>query len=154
VDPTEKELVATEPFELSQLGNLGLRATAPVDNTWVYLDGQLVHLATEEIIPFGIEVSYYHGRSGGERWSEGGRSRTVYLGEVPPGRYLLRFRTSGKTRPGSANEVPIRLEAQSRVFMASHALGFLVLLWLWPLLKGAIYLGFEKRRWAESDHAE
>lgn len=154
VDPTEKPLVATEPFELTTLGNLGLRATAPVDNTWLYLEGQLVHLATEEIIPFGIEVSYYHGLSGGERWSEGGRSRTVYLGEVPPGRYLLRFRTSGTTARGADNDVPIRVEAQSRVFMASHAFGFLVLLWLWPLLKGAIYLGFEKRRWAESDHAE
>jgi len=158
VDPAQKQLVSTEPFELTRLGSLALRATAPVDNAWLYLAGQLVHLPTEEVIPFGIEVSYYHGVSGGERWAEGGRSRTVYLGEVPAGRYVIRLRPSGppvrSARTGGARELPLRIEAQSRVFMTSHAFGFLVLLWLWPLLHGAIYLGFEKRRWAESDHAE
>lgn len=152
VNPSQKPVVTTEPFELTGAGNLQIRATAPVDNSWIYLGGQLVHLATDEVTHFGVEVSFYHGVSGGERWSEGGRSRTVYLGSVLPGRYLLRLRPEGP--PNADRTMDVRVEATSRVFLASHAVVVLVLLWLLPLLKGAMYLGFEKRRWAESDHAE
>jgi len=40
---------------------------------------------------FGLQSDYYHGVDGGERWSEGSRSRTVYVGRVPAGRYVLRL---------------------------------------------------------------
>jgi len=152
VDPSAKKPVATEPFELKRQGNLAIRASAPVDNSWLYLDGQLVHLATNEITRFGIEVSFYRGVTGGERWSEGGRDRTVYLGSILPGRYTIRLQPQGpKTRSKPMN---VRIVAKSRVFLMSHALIAFGLLWLLPLLKGATYMGFEKRRWSESDHAE
>jgi len=56
-----------------------------------------------------------------------------------------------KTRSKPMN---VRIVAKSRVFLMSHALIAFGLLWLLPLLKGATYMGFEKRRWSESDHAE
>ena len=40
------------------------------------------------------------------------------------------------------------------VFLPSHLLAFLLLLWAVPLWVGLKYFGFEHRRWQESDHAD
>ncbi|MEL6187699.1 MAG: hypothetical protein AAFU79_24015, partial [Myxococcota bacterium] len=57
---------------------------------------------------------------------------------------------------GSAKRPPraIRVEVVSDVFLGTHALLPLFLLWILPLLTALRYFGFEKRRWAESDFAE
>lgn len=148
---SSKTWVSTEPFTLAGRGNMGISATAPVSNSWLYLHGQLVHVRTNEIVPFGVEVSYYHGRSGGESWSEGSRRRTVFLGELLPGEYVMKLRPEWAR--GSPPSPSVRLVARSRVFLWSHLLMALFLLWILPGIATVQYLGFEKRRWAESDHA-
>ncbi|NJK88706.1 MAG: DUF4178 domain-containing protein [Myxococcales bacterium] len=149
--PGTGRTVSTETFELRGPGNFQISVRCPVTNTWLYVQGRLIDLGSHESRPFGAEVAHYRGVSGGESWSEGGQERTVYLGEVPSGTYQLELEPSWQA---SATPPPIfRVVAKSRVFLFSHFFIALVSLWVLPLLQIGVYLGFEKKRWSESDHA-
>lgn len=143
--------IQTEPFQLSGRSNLALRLTADVKNAWLFLDAELVDLATQKVRPFGIQVSYSSGYSGGSSWASGGKTRVVFMGDLPKGQYIVR----AKPEWGVDGPPPTRmtLEAREDVFIGSHAVVIFFLIWLLPLLKAMQYYSFEKRRWAESDHA-
>lgn len=72
---------------------------APVDNSWVYLDCALVNEDEEAVLDFSTEISYYHGRSDGESWSEGSREESVEFKLKEPGEY--RFLLLGQAGRGS-----------------------------------------------------
>jgi hypothetical protein len=139
----------SEPFRVEGQGNLQVRVSAPVSNSWLYLDSALIEEETGDIVSFDSEVSYYFGRSGGESWSEGGTTTKRYLGSIPPGQYVLRFAPKwerGK-RP-SGFEVTLR----RRVARFSHFLLAALALLAWPLMTGWRQFRFEMQRWSESDH--
>ena len=71
----------SEPFELGGGSNIRISAESPVNNSWVYLEGDLITDETGLVQSFPIEISYYYGVDGGESWSEGG-----------PGKILLTLR--------------------------------------------------------------
>jgi ribosomal protein S27E len=141
--------VVTEPFEVPRSGNVEARIDAPTDNSWVYVGAVLLEEATGQAYGFGLQSDYYHGVDGGERWSEGSRSRTVYVGRVPAGRYVLRLEPElerGKAPP----YYDIRL--RSGVPRFAHLMAVLVLLLLGPIALAISKARFEGRRWAESDY--
>lgn len=141
--------VVTEPFEVPHSGNVEARIDAPTDNSWVYVGAVLLEEATGQAYGFGLQSDYYHGVDGGERWSEGSRSRTVYVGRVPAGRYVLRLEPElerGKAPP----YYDIRL--RSGVPRFAHLMVVLVLLLLGPVALAISKARFEGRRWAESDY--
>ncbi len=141
--------VVTEPFEVPHTGNVEARIDAPTDNSWVYVGAVLLEEATGQAYGFGLQSDYYHGVDGGERWSEGSRSRTVYVGRVPAGRYVLRLEPElerGKAPP----YYDIRL--RSGVPRFAHLMAVLVLLLLGPIALAISKARFEGRRWAESDY--
>jgi hypothetical protein len=86
----------SEPFELTRDGNIRaeVRMTSPLENSWVGVQGDLVNQATQEVVSFYEEVSYYHGRDSDGSWSEGGQTGSVYLSRLPAGKYVLRTTTS------------------------------------------------------------
>jgi Domain of unknown function (DUF4178) len=146
----DQRLVFTDSFELGARRNVMIRIGAAVDNSWIYVAGDLVNEATGELQTFTGEVSYYHGFEGGESWSEGGRSRTFYLGAVKPGRYLIRLEV---LQPSAGAIDRLELEVRQNVFRFLHVLmallvigvpGLLLVLWQW---------WFERRRWSNSDYA-
>jgi ribosomal protein S27E len=147
---SEALTVVTEPFEIPHSGNIEARIDAPTDNSWVFVSAVLLEEATGQAYGFGLQSDYYHGVDGGESWSEGSRSRTIYVGRVPAGRYVLRLEPeieSGKAPP----YYDIRL--RSGVPRLAHLVFVLLLLLLGPIGLGISKARFEGRRWAESDYA-
>lgn len=128
--------------------NLEVRASAPVSNQWTYLSMMLVGPIGETETrgrEVGIEVSYYSGPD----WSEGSRSSSEVLGQVPGGKYVLQWRQD----PGSLYKGPVALEVRRDVALWRYPVCTFLLLMTVPgfvLLRSHL---FEKKRWEESDHA-
>jgi len=131
--------------------NLAVTVSAPVDNSWVGLDGALVSEQTGVAELFEVASSYYHGVDGGESWSEGGRTQTVYLSAVPPGSYVLRLapQWEGKRPPVNAVVVELRAGVMRWLYPGLALAAILVL----PLLMVFRVMAFETRRWQESMYA-
>jgi hypothetical protein len=139
----------TEPFVVSRRGTLQVKVQAPVNNSWLYLDGALINDETGSIDEFDVEVSYYSGSDSDGSWSEGDRSAVAYIRSVPPGRYVLRL--APQWQPGlqpSSYDVSVR----SRVPRFSQLFFLSILLFFWPIRVSWRSSRFESQRWSESDH--
>jgi hypothetical protein len=120
-----------------------------LENQWMSVGYALVNDDTGQTFEFARDVSYYHGVEDGEAWSEGSRSDSVTVPEVPAGRYFLRIEPEAE-RTGN----PVRYHV-TVVRDVATSLWFLVALVLLiiPPVRATINAGaFEQRRWAESDH--
>jgi hypothetical protein len=137
------------PFVVSTPGNLQIRVSAPVDNSWLYLGGALINDSTSEIDEFDVESSYYHGSDSDGAWTEGNPVASAYVGTVAPGKYVIRLAPQWDPahRPATyAIEVRSRVPRFHQVVLAFLALAF------WPILLTVRYIAFESRRWSTSDH--
>ena len=149
VSGSPEAAVFTDPFDINRPGNLEVRVQAPVDNSWLHLDGALINEETGAVDAFDLEVSYYHGRDSDGSWSEGGTSARSYLASVPSGRYVLRLAPQWETgrAPGSYD-----LRLRSRVPRFHHFVLAGLALCAWPLVLLWKHMRFEIERWSESDH--
>jgi hypothetical protein len=96
---------------------------APLNNAWmsveaavVRADGMVVHVAERSI-------EYYHGRSGGESWSEGSRSNSFLLKLPDPGKYTLFLRAVsafGNTTRANKASHSLKLEIMDRALPATR----------------------------------
>jgi hypothetical protein len=112
------------------------------------MDGALVSEETGVAELFEVASSYYHGVDGGESWSEGGRTQTVYLSAVPPGSYILRLAPQWEGRRPPVNAVAVELRAGvMRWLYPALALAAILAI---PLLMVFRVMAFETRRWQES----
>jgi hypothetical protein len=140
----------TEPFQVGGVGNLEVRVSTSVDNSWLYLDGALINEDTAALDEFELETSYYHGYDPEDgQWTEGSRKASTYLGRIPAGRYRLRLAPQWEAGnvPG-----PYQVDVKRQVprFYQFALAAFLVL--LWPLLLFVRFWSFEAARWSHSDH--
>jgi hypothetical protein len=137
------------PIFVPSRGNLEITVQAPVDNSWLYLDGALINEETGEIDELDLEVSYYHGSDSDGSWTEGGTQARRYVGSVAPGRYALRLEPQWDPahKPGG-----YELRVRSRVPRFYQALLAALAIGLWPLLVAWRQMRFEAERWSESDH--
>jgi len=62
------QVIFSEPFELRGWQNIRVSARANVDNSWLYIEGDLIDDATGEVQSFSMPVEYYHGVDNGESW--------------------------------------------------------------------------------------
>jgi len=145
-----KQTVFSEPFELKARQNIHVRCEAPgVNNSWAFVDGTLFNEETGVLVPFGIEVSYYHGVSGGESWSEGGRNSSAYLSAIPAGTYSLRL--AGQRSANSVGDISVEVHQGVPSWLHVGLLfGGLVLVAGWV---GFLSYCFESARWSESDYS-
>lgn len=142
----------SEPIEIKDgHQNLAVTLSAPVNNSWVGLEGALVSETTGVAELFLVESSWYHGVDGGESWSEGGRTDTVFLSAVPPGSYVLRLapQWDGKVPPVRAIDVRLRQGVMRWLYPGLALLAILLV----PLLMVLRMVAFESRRWQESMYA-
>jgi hypothetical protein len=141
----------SEPFDLAARENLKVTVESDITNTWLFVEGDLVHEETNVVHSFSVLAEYYQGVEGGEAWSEGSRSASAYLSAVGPGRHTLRLEF--QTGPsGGKSATTVRIEQG-----VPRALNFLLLLGgisFLPLVVGGFHVHFEKRRWEESDAAD
>lgn len=139
-------VIFTKPFSLTGGRNLMVDATADVNNNWVYVGGDIVNESTGEIESFDLPIEYYEGYDQGEHWTEGSRSKTIFIPPMTAGNYTMRL--EGQWAGGSPP--PVHVVIREGVFRWSHFfLAFLLIsvpaLWL-GLRRGA----FEGKRWAEA----
>jgi hypothetical protein len=140
----------SEPFELSGRHNVAVNVRGDVSQSWMYVGGDLVNEATGRFESFDLPLEYYSGVEDGESWSEGKRTRTVYLAAPPPGKYVMRIET--QWAPGE-RPVPVRVRVREGVFRWLHFILMLVALSIVPVIGLIRQWSWEAARWSESSHA-
>jgi Zn-finger nucleic acid-binding protein len=146
-DP-EKSRV-TDLFEIpGGTANVEMRFDTNLDNHWAYFDVALINADTSRAYDFGQELSHYSGVDDGEVWNEGSQWETVYVPQVPAGRYYLRVEPET-----DAPVLSLRVRLRRDVPLLRLPLIALLLLLLPPLLVSIRSTVFENARWIDSDHA-
>src|SRR5688572_6479731 len=137
----------SEPFELAGRSNIRISGEASVDNSWIYLEGDLINDETGVVQSFPIEMSYYYGVEDGESWTEGARSDSAYTSSLPAGRYILRLEGQWERwqQPASLN-----VKIEQNVTNGFNFLVMLIALSLLPIIMLIYHISFERRRWSES----
>ncbi|HEX6639863.1 MAG TPA: DUF4178 domain-containing protein, partial [Thermoanaerobaculia bacterium] len=148
--PAESRMIFSEPFTLDGKHNVEVRANANLENSWLYVGGNLVNDLTGRFEGFELPLEYYHGYDGGESWSEGRRGRSVHLAPPPAGRYTLALALQwepGKTPP------PLHVHVREGVFRWPYFLLAFVALSIIPLFAAIRRVSFESQRWKDSTNS-
>jgi DNA-directed RNA polymerase subunit RPC12/RpoP len=147
----DSQVKFTEPFELKAHQNVRVTAKAPVDNTWLEVQGDLIDATTNDSVGFSLPVEYYHGVDGGESWSEGTNSPSTYLSAPPAaGQYMLGLEVRWE-RWQQPTSLTVRVEQGVPHF--SYLIATMAVISIFPILVAFYHLSFEKRRWADSDYS-
>jgi hypothetical protein len=137
----------SEPFELQANRNVRITANAPVNNSWVDLDVDLVNEQNQEVESVNVPVEEYHGVEDGESWSEGGQSQDASLSSLPAGKYTLRVEG---TWQNWQQEMPVNVKVEQNVSRGvNFGCAFIALL-IVPLLGIFRKFSFETRKWKDS----
>lgn len=146
--------LTTPPFKVEKpSGNLSISLYAPVDNDWLYMDGELVDNKTGETYPLEESVEYYHGYSDGESWSEGGQTASVVLSKVPAGEYYINMDLLSGAFPKTGVQTGSTLSVVSDVPQWGNYFWCLFFISIAPSIAWLMSYGTEKARWSESDFA-
>jgi Zn finger protein HypA/HybF involved in hydrogenase expression len=137
----------SQPFELAGRRNIRIVGESPVQNTWVYLEGDLINDETGVVQSFPIDISYYSGVEDGESWSEGDRTDSAFTSAMPAGRYVLRL--EGQWEKWQEPAV-VSVTVQQNVSHGFNLLLALIVMSIGPIVMGIYHIGFERRRWSES----
>ena len=137
----------SEPFELAGRRNIRIIGESPVQNTWVYLEGDLINDDTGLVQSFPIDISYYSGVEDGESWSEGSTKDSADTSSVPGGRYVLRLEGQWEKwqQPATA-----AIKIEQNVSNGFNLLLLLIGLSIVPIIMGIYHFAFERRRWSQS----
>jgi uncharacterized protein (DUF983 family) len=141
-------VLLSEPFETGKNTNLEATIWAPTQNTWIGVGTDLISETTGEARSFYLLSDRYSGVDGGESWSEGSQSRSVFVSQVPPGKYVLRLEPESDAGKAPAS---FRVRLRSGVPRIWQLVVTLFLLMLGPAWLGFSRMAFEGRRWSESD---
>lgn len=139
----------TQPFNLSGNQNVEVRANANMENSWVYVSGDLLNEETGALESFELPIEYYSGIDGGESWSEGSRSRKVHISAPPKGRYVMRLDVQWE-KPGTAQ---VHVEVREGVFRISHLVLAIVAVSIPAILSMVKAWSFDMNRWKDSDYS-
>lgn len=102
VDSLKNRLV-TPPFEIQKShSNLSIKLDAPIDNSWLENEIEVINLSNGESINTEQGIEYYSGYEGGESWSEGDRENELILSYLPKGKYQVSF-TPTSDKPTNYN---------------------------------------------------
>lgn len=137
----------SEPFELAGRRNIRIEALSPVDNSWIYLEGDLINEETGVVQSFPIDISFYSGVEEGESWSEGGQKDSATTSSMPGGKYVLRLEGQWEKWQQPAS-ISVRIE--QNVTHGFNLLVALIVLSIGPIVMIIYHISFERRRWSES----
>jgi uncharacterized protein DUF4178 len=144
------QVIFSDPFELKPRQNIRVTARANVDNSWIYVEGDLINQTTGEVQSFSLPVEYYHGVDDGESWSEGSQSPSVHLSALAGGQYVLRIEAQWEKWQ---QPVTLTVRVEQGVPRVLHLFLAMLLISLIPLLVVINHFSFERRRWADSDYS-
>ena len=137
----------SEPFELAGRRNIRILGESTVQNTWVYLEGDLINDETGVVQSFPIDISYYAGVEDGESWTEGDQKDSAYTSAMPAGRYVLRL--EGQWEKWQEPAV-VSVVIQQNVATGFNLLLALIAISIGPIVMLIYHINFERRRWSES----
>ena len=141
----------SQPFELAGRRNIKIIGDSQVDNSWVYLEGDLINDETGLVQSFPIDISYYRGVEDGESWSEGGQQDSSTTSAMPGGRYVLRLEGQWEKWQQPAT---IAIKVEQNVTHGFNLILALIGLSIGPIIMIIYHVGFERRRWSESMFTE
>ncbi len=149
----------TSSFELNNPSGLyEIKLFSPVRNAWVSLELALVNDKDEAVMDFSSNISFYSGVEGGESWSEGSNTDSIYLKGVSPGTYRLILRgESGRGNIGtdSVNGPPVVITIYDGVKLSRYYIIFTILMLLTALALLFLLAWFEIVRWKHTfDYGE
>jgi hypothetical protein len=144
------QVLFSDPFQLKGRKNIRVTGSSNVDNTWLYVEGDLINNDTGEVQTFSLPVEYYHGVEDGESWSEGSQTPSTHLSALPAGQYVLRIEAQWEKWQQPAT-LSVRIEqGVPRVLHLFLAMVFVSII---PVLVAVHQFSFERRRWADSDYS-
>lgn len=137
----------SEPFELAGHRNIRIAGESPVQNTWVYLEGDLISEETGLVQSFPIDISYYQGVEDGESWTEGSQKDSATTSSMPAGKYVLRLEGQWEKwqQPATVN-----VTVEQNVTHGFNLLLVLIVLSIGPVIMLIYHIHFERKRWSES----
>jgi len=125
--------------------------SAPVDNSWIYLDVALVNDKEEALLDGSADISYYHGVEGGESWSEGSQSDSMTFLVRKPGdyRFLVKGQAGTGETPGSVTAYgkPVKVTVYEDVILGRYHVFLALFAGAWAGLELIRRGIFEARRW-------
>ncbi len=141
------QTIFSQPFDLAGQSNISVSANAAIDNSWLYVEGDLINEETGIVQQFSLPIEYYHGVEDGESWSEGDRNMRTVLSALPAGKYTMRLEAQWEKWQQPA---PLSVRVEQNV---SHWINFLLALIglsIVPVIVLIYQIMFEKRRWEDS----
>ncbi|HUP63561.1 MAG TPA: DUF4178 domain-containing protein [Thermoanaerobaculia bacterium] len=148
--PETARVLFTDSFDLSGRENIGIKGFASIDNSWLYVAGDLVNEATGQLDSFELPIEYYHGVDDGESWNEGSRTKRAYIARPAKGRYAVRIEAQW---PQGVIPPPLHLTVREGVFRWSHLILAAIVLSVFPALAVFRQMRFEMARWKDSAHS-
>jgi len=148
--PENARMIFSEPFTLTGEHNVEIRGDAPVDNSWLYVEGDLVDESSGRFESFELPIEYYHGYDGGESWSEGKRARRVFLAHPPPGRYTLAL---GMQWQAARTPETFHVTVREGVFRWPYFILALLAISVLPVLAAIRKISWESQRWKDSSYS-
>ena len=140
--------------------NLELTMEAPVNNSWIDVEIDLVNEGTGEVREISHGVEYYHGRDSDGTWTEGSQQKSALLSDVPDGTYHMNLDSTVATPPaqilGSPQQPRLRyfeLTVRRGVTAWSAFTLSLLAVLTYPLIVLTRKGSFEVKRWEESDYS-
>jgi hypothetical protein len=144
------QTVFTDPIPIAGNRNLEVTATANVNNSWLYIDGDFIDEGTGLVQSFSLPVEYYSGSDSDGAWSEGSTQAKVALSALPPGSYTMRLEVSWQNW-----QQPALLNVQVKQGVASGS--YILIVWavisVVPFVVMIMHYSFSRRRWEDSDYS-
>jgi hypothetical protein len=147
----QTQTVFAEPFQLDGHKNIQIKLSAPVENSWAYVEGDLIDDATGLVQTFAAPIEFYSGYDSDGRWTEGDASPEVYLSALPAGQYTLRLEVQWEKQ--ATTGLPLSVHISQGVPRYLHLLLALLGISIIPLFVLLGRIRFEMRRWSQSDYS-
>ncbi len=152
-DTNKAESWTSPVFEIGKdKGNVEISIKGDVDNSWLYVYGELVNDDTNETFTFERTVEYYHGVDEGESWSEGNSSDHILIGNVPGGKYYLNLDIdNGGTKAADRKTVYVQLRRDIAGY--ANYLWCLLFISIMPICVYYRSRATEIARWSDSEYS-
>jgi len=144
---TTPQAMFSSPFELKSNRNVRITASAPVNNSFVELDVDLINEQNNEVESVSIPIEYYTGSDSDGAWSEGGQQNNADISALPGGKYTLRVEG---TWQNWQEQMPVTVKVEQNVSRGVNFFCAFVILLIIPLLALFRKFAFESRRWKDS----
>jgi len=137
----------SQPFQIRANGNVKISASAPVNNSWVDVDVDLINDQSQEVESVNVPIEYYSGVEDGDSWSEGGQDQDATLSSLPAGQYTLKVEG---TWQNWQQPMPVTVKVEQNVNRGVNFCCAGILLLIVPILGIFRKWSFEASRWKDS----